>query len=152
MKKLLAILFLILISGSVFAQSTANQVQTGYLGTTGCPGLNSPCFVPYPTPTALVVSTTLESNHILKSTPGNVYALSVTSTPAGYALLLNTTSAPGDGAVTPIWCETVAANSTKNIFFNVPIAFTTAITAVFSTTGCFNKTASATAFFSAAVQ
>ena len=36
-----------LISSPAFAQSSAEQVTPGYLSTSGCSGLNSPCFVPY---------------------------------------------------------------------------------------------------------
>ena len=97
-----------------------------------------------------VVSAAVETGHVLKATAGNLYGLEVVSgASAGFVLLFNATSIPGDGAVTPVKCYTIAANSTIGINFTpTPEAFTTGITAVFSTTGCFTKTASATAYIS----
>lgn len=100
-----------------------------------------------------VVSTAAESSHILKAGAGNLYGLSVTTgAVAGYVLIFNATSAPADGAVTPTHCYSVPALSSLGVDWKMPAAFSTGITAVFSTTGCFTKTASATAFFSGAVK
>jgi hypothetical protein len=104
-----------------------------------------------------IVSAAVEAAHILKNSPGNFYSLSVTAgASAGFVLVFNAVSAPADGAVTPIECVAVAANGTATIpssgTFNPPVRYTTGITAVFSTTGCFTKTASATAFFTGKVQ
>lgn len=81
-------------------------------------------------------------------------ALTVTNgATAGYVLVFNATSAPADGAVTPVYCWAMpATNSTIGVDFTTPARFTTGITVVYSTTGCFTKTASATAFFSAEVK
>lgn len=100
-----------------------------------------------------VVSAAAEGSHVLKASAGNLYSLVVTSgAAAGYVMVFNATSAPADGAVTPAECVVVAANSTVSINFQgVPEAYATGITAVFSTTGCFTKTISATAFFSGKV-
>jgi len=65
---------------------------------------------------------------------------------AGFLMVFDATSAPADGAVTPRICRVVAANSSLEVVFNAPVNFGTGITAVFSTTGCFVKTSSATAF------
>jgi hypothetical protein len=69
-------------------------------------------------------------------------------------MVFNATSAPIDGAVTPQNCIQVPANSTN--FLNwapqPPEWYSTGISVAFSTTGCFTKTASATAFFHALVQ
>jgi len=94
-------------------------------------------------------STAAESSHVFKSSPGNLYAYQVTTgAAAGFVMIFNATSAPADGAVTPAKCVTVAANSTVGVSMNPPEAFSTGITGAFSTTGCFVKTASATATFS----
>lgn len=100
-----------------------------------------------------VVSTTTEGSHVLKAGAGNFYSLvTTTGAASGYVMVFNATSAPVDGAVTPIECVAVAANSTVSIVYSIiPSAFSTGITAVFSTTGCFTKTISATAFFSGKV-
>lgn len=100
-----------------------------------------------------VVSSAAESNRVFKASAGNLYAYQVTTgAAAGYVMIFNATSAPADGAVTPVKCVVVAANSTVGVSINPPEAFSTGITAVFSTTGCFTKTASATAMFSGDVK
>ena len=100
-----------------------------------------------------VVSASAESNHVLKGSAGNLYGVAVTPTVAGYLMVFNATSAPADGAVTPTECVAVPANATVSLTFSViPEAYSTGITAVFSSTGCFTKTASATAFFKGNVQ
>lgn len=102
-----------------------------------------------------VVSTAVESNHILKGSAGNLYGVYITTgaTP-GFMMVFNATTAPADGAVTPNQCIVAPANSTTGLTFNSgpPSVFSTGITAVFSSTGCFTKTASATAFFNGRVQ
>lgn len=98
-----------------------------------------------------VVSASAESNHVLKGSAGNLYGFQVTSgASAGYVMIFNATAAPGDGAVTPIKCYVLPANSTMGASWSQgpPLVFSTGITVVFSTTGCFSKTASATAFIS----
>jgi hypothetical protein len=101
-----------------------------------------------------VVSSAAESSHVFKASAGNLYAWQVTTgASAGYVLIFNATSAPANGAVTPIKCVQVSANSTVGAGPVVPPeAFSTGITALFSTTGCFTATASATAFFSGDVK
>lgn len=101
--------------------------------------------------TGLTPSTTsaVASAQVIKASAGNLYGFNVvTGASAGYVLVFNATSAPVDGAVTPVKCVPVAANTGYMTSFTIPIAFSTGITLVFSTTGCFNKTASATAFLS----
>jgi len=69
-------------------------------------------------------------------------------------MVFDATSAPADGAVTPKECAVAPANATTFIDYGggPPESFATGITAVFSSTGCFTKTASATAFFHGTVQ
>jgi hypothetical protein len=67
---------------------------------------------------------------------------------AGYVMTFNAVSAPADGAVTPVECIAAPANSTVSLDFGETTEqYVTGLTAVFSSTGCFTKTASATAFF-----
>lgn len=103
---------------------------------------------------APVVSTAAEASHLIKAAPGNLYSLYVTTgAAAGYVMTFNLTSTPPDGAVTPVECVVAPANSTVSISFNgPPDIYSTGIVAVFSSTGCFTKTASATAFFKARAQ
>lgn len=97
------------------------------------------------TPTS---SAALESGRVLKASAGNLYMLSVsTSGTAGYVMVFNSTTVPADGAVTPVICRQMATNSTLTISNSVlPARFATGISVAFSSTGCFTKTASATAF------
>lgn len=68
---------------------------------------------------------------------------------AGFLLVMDQAFTPSDGAVAPIYCMPVAANQGLLLDFSTPIAFGNGITLVFSTTGCFTKTGSATAFLAA---
>jgi hypothetical protein len=101
---------------------------------------------------ATPVSTTAVGSN-LTTTTGQLLYINVTSgASAGYVMVFNTASAPADGAVTPTFCYVLAANSTLSTTYNAIAApnFSTGITVVFSTTGCFTKTASATAFIAIA--
>lgn len=102
-----------------------------------------------PTATAAV-----GSNLIVKGTPGNLYSWVVTSgASAGYVMIFNATTLPADGAVTPTDCRVIAANSTIGSGnYDIPERYTTGIVIGFSTTGCFTKTASATAYIRATFQ
>ena len=87
---------------------------------------------------------------VLKASAGNLYSLNLTTgATAGYVLIFNLTSNPADGAVTPVKCLPVSANSgIAWSWRDMPLAMSTGITVVFSTTGCYTKTESATAFIS----
>ena len=109
-----------------------------------------------PTPTtastnavAGISSPSVEGGRVLKASAGNLYRVVVTTGgTAGYLMVFNATTVPADGAVTPGICRAVAANSTLSVSVaDMPISWSTGITAVFSSTGCFTKTVSATAFF-----
>lgn len=99
-------------------------------------------------------STVVEGNRVLKASAGNLYRLIVnTGATAGWVGVSNTTTNPADGAVTPLICRQVAANSTLTVdYAQLPARFSTGISAWFSTTGCFTKTQSATATFEGFVQ
>lgn len=103
-------------------------------------------------PTAMAQSTTGESSHVFKSTgPGYLYSLGTTTSAAGWLMVFNTTTAPSNGAVTPANCYQVAANTSVLFPYATPFPFSTGITAVFSSTGCFTLTL-ANAFFAAQVR
>ena len=95
-------------------------------------------------------SSALEASHVLKASAGNLYSLYVmTTSVGGYLMTFNATSAPADGAVTPVECIQILANSAAAISWDgaPPDYYSTGIVVVFSSTGPFTKTASATAFF-----
>jgi hypothetical protein len=95
------------------------------------------------------VSGAAESGHAaVKSGAGNLYGLYCYSTAAGLCMVFNSTTVPADGAVTPIECVPVSANNFSAFDRTIPDQYATGISIAFSTgTNCFNKTASATAFF-----
>lgn len=95
-------------------------------------------------------STAIASAQVIKNSAGNLYGFEITTGgTAGFFMLFNATTAPADGAVTPVKCYIVAANQTVGFSWpSAPLIFTTGIVGVFSSTGCYTKTASATAFIS----
>lgn len=92
-----------------------------------------------------IVSASAENNHVLKASAGNlysVYAQNLTST-TGFLVVLNSTTSPADGAITPLECVQLPPNGNASISYNPGPAgvFTTGITAVLtSATTCFTKT------------
>lgn len=98
----------------------------------------------------------LSSGVVLKAAAGNLYGITMTtsSTP-GYLLIFNAATVPADGAVTPADCIYIAsAPATAAVSWRPGpgLYLSTGISAAFSTTGCYSKTASATAFISGDVQ
>jgi hypothetical protein len=105
-----------------------------------------------------VVSAAAESSHVLKASAGNFYSAYATNltTTAGFLLIFNATSAPADGAVTPLACVPLPASGNGSIN-NKPgpyQVYSTGITAVVSSAAtCFTKTTGViTAFISGDVQ
>jgi hypothetical protein len=95
-------------------------------------------------------SSVLEAGHVLKAGPGNLYSLYLmTTSVSGYLMTFNATSVPANGAVHPVECIQIPANSAAAISFDgaPPDYYSTGIVAVFSLTGPFGKIGSATAFF-----
>lgn len=149
---------------AAWAQSTAAQYSNGdgshsgsavILCPSATPGQSAACSFSSPTPLTGVQSAAVESNHVLKSSAGTLYAIYVTpQATAGYLMTFDATSAPADGAVTPKECIPISASTAGGIAFSgLPAgSYATGIVAVYSTTGCFTKTASSTAFFKAVVQ
>jgi hypothetical protein len=100
---------------------------------------------------APVVSTALEGSHVILASAGELYDWHVAATVDGWVLVFDATSAPADGAVTPKIARQIGAGTTLSFEpgGGPPTHFATGIAMVFSTTGPFTKTGSATAFFSA---
>lgn len=98
--------------------------------------------------TTAVVSSAVSGGLVGKASAGNLYGFNVVAgASAGYVLIFNSTTVPADGAVTPVRCLPLAANSGVDVNLRgQPVYFSTGISLSFSTTGCFTKTASATAF------
>ena len=113
------------------------------------------CTVPSAFPATPVISTATESGHVLKASKGCLLAVyATTGASAGYLMVFNSTTVPADGAVTPVNCVYIPATTTiaMNWAPQPPEWYSTGISVAFSTTGCFTKTASATAFFHGLVQ
>lgn len=98
---------------------------------------------------ATAATTVAAGSLVLKASAGNLYGVSIcTGGSAGYLMVFNATSAPADGTVTPAKVYVIAANASAEYRFNPPLRLSTGCTLVFSTTGPFTKTISATAFLS----
>lgn len=124
-------------------------------------GLASPalaqqnCQVPAEFPGTPVVSAAAEASHILKASPGCIISgYATTGASAGFLMLFNSATVPVDGAVTPQNCVSIPATTTIGLNWapQPPEWYSAGIVAVFSTTGCFTKTGSATAYFHSLVQ
>lgn len=96
-----------------------------------------------------IVSAAAESSHVICTGPCFVRSFYFTTGgTAGYLMTFDATSAPIDGAVTPRDCIRTAANTTFSMNYGETAEpYVTGMVVVFSSTGCFSKTASATAFF-----
>lgn len=105
---------------------------------------------------APVSSTATEGTHVLKGSAGNLFSLTVTiGAVSGWAMVFDATTAPADGSVTPKYCRYIKSDGTggaTSLGWVDPLSFTTGISVAFSSTGCFTKTASSTAFFTGQVQ
>lgn len=118
--------------------------------------------VPLPSGTGLppLASGSGESSHVFKvagvNNPGLVWSVSATNltATAGFLVLINAATAPGDGAITPLACAPLPANSAASITYSdQPGLFGTGVTAVVSSANtCLTKTTGViTAFFSGIV-
>ena len=113
------------------------------------------CLVPINGAATPVVSGAAEGSHVLKASSGCLIAAYVTTgASAGFLMVFNSATVPGDGAVTPIECISVPATTTIGLNYapQPPAWYSTGISVAFSTTGCFTKTISNTAFFHGLVQ
>ena len=147
---------------AVTCAACATAAKQPALGTASAASTDIISVVPTANSTAaiaptIVQSSALESNHVLKASPGNLYSVYVTTAgTAGWLLTYNGTSAPtaGGAAIAPVDCVIAPANSTVGISMggDPPDAFSTGIVAVFSSSGCFTNTASTTVFFKGRVK
>lgn len=92
---------------------------------------------------APVATAAAGNNLVLKASAGNLLSASAVNqtATAGFLVLLNATEAPADGAITPLACVPLPANSAGSISYSTPARFSTGIVAVItSATTCFTKT------------
>ena len=96
----------------------------------------------------------VSGGYVLKAGTAVLAGMNVTTgASAGYVLVFDAATVPADGAVTPLRCLPVAANTGVDINFRgSPLKFDAGAVVVFSTTGCYTKTASATAFIAGDIQ
>ncbi len=105
-----------------------------------------------------VISAAAEGSHVLKASAGNAYSAYATNLTAtnGFLVLLNSTSVPADGAMTPLACAPLSANGVASINYapGPPGVFSTGITAVITSAAtCFTKTTGViTGFISGSVK
>lgn len=107
-------------------------------------------------PAAPVVQGAAAATLVLKSSAGSLFSVNITiGATSGYLMLFDATAAPADGAVTPKLCRYVKSDATSGataLQWNNPLTFATGISAAFSSTGCFTKTAATAAFIGGQVQ
>jgi len=98
-------------------------------------------------------SPSVGSNLVLKASAGNLYSITLSNASAGgFLMIFNLASAPADGAVTPAYCWPLNGGGFGSFGFVYPAYFSTGITAVLSSTGCFTKTTGPTGFFVGQIQ
>lgn len=99
--------------------------------------------------TATSISTPTAASSLSVSGTHTLLGLTITAPSSGYAMAFDATSAPADGTVSPPGCWYIpppisVGQSATISMANTPtgVQTTNGITIVFSTTGCFTKTAS----------
>lgn len=103
-------------------------------------------------------ASTVSGGLVLKDGSGQLRGVNaVSGASAGFVILIDSATVPADGALTganlPVRCMPLAANTGLDLSYRAsPVSFYRGITIVFSTTGCFTKTASATAFLAGDVE
>lgn len=124
--------------------------------------------VPTPAPgqaLAMTQSAAVENSHVFKTAAGNLYSFGAVNTNlAGFILLIDGTTVPGDGALASCgltnpagclkWCGPVAlgtASAPSYTGFQLspgpPMPFVNGVVAVYSSTGCGTKTIGAANIF-----
>lgn len=112
--------------------------------------------LPLPAAITPVVSTALETSHILKASAGSVKSVTMALSPsgaAGWLLLVNSATVPSAGPVTPLAAAPVDAGGIASISYDAPAGFNAGIVALYSVaTTPFTYTAGGSfAFFSGQV-
>jgi hypothetical protein len=95
------------------------------------------------------------SSLVVKASAGSLVSISGSAVTGSYIMIFNATSAPADGAVTPVKCWGPMAAAGPFSFGWGPgpvLTMATGITVVSSSTGCFTKTATNANFISAEYQ
>jgi hypothetical protein len=88
---------------------------------------------------------------VVKAAPCDLYDVNaVAGASAGFVMLFDAVAAPADGTVTPVRVWPLAANAGLQVGFHKPLQMKVGCVLVFSTTGPFTKTVSATAFLGGA--
>lgn len=131
--------------------SQYDQVRTingAVIAGTGNTAINEAPTSAAPAAIAPTATTVAASSLTLKSSAGNHYSFNGLGTIAGYFMLFDAPTPPADGTVTPKKVYAVAAGASLDVEFTPPLRMATGGTWVFSITGPFTKTASATAFMS----
>lgn len=141
----------------LFNGSTIDRLRS-IAGATAA-GLGVAAVAPVPTSSANAAiaptsTSAAASSRVFKASAGNLYSMElVPGAVSGFLMLFDATSAPVDGAVTPLKCYNVTAGQTLAMAFPTPIRFGTGITAVFSSgADCYTKTAQNANFISGDVQ
>lgn len=99
-----------------------------------------------PATTLFYSSPSLEGGKVVSTTNKVLIGFSVTTvTAAAWIMVFDASSIPADGAVAPKLCFSTTSAGSSSYAVNLPV--TTGIVLVLSTTGCFTKTISNTAFF-----
>lgn len=99
----------------------------------------------------VTTTTDAASSLVACSAACNLYGYVGKATTAGYFLVTNTTSAPSDGTLSAgslLNCVAYPGSGTVSVAAGTPIRASTGATIIFSTTGCWTKTASASATIS----
>ena len=106
-------------------------------------------------PANVISTSALAANLVVKTIPGAAYSFEVIadstlSGAAWWVMFYDATSAPADGAVTPLKCYAIPSGQTTvgGTFATGGINFKTGIVVGVSTNGCFTKAASTHAFIS----
>lgn len=101
-------------------------------------------------PVSSAISTAAEASKVVCSTPCAIRSgyMTLAGGDVGFLMAFDAASAPVDGPVTPRECIYVAGPGTVAFDFGPKYEmYKTGLTLVFSTTGCFTKTAAAVAYF-----
>lgn len=140
-------------------QQTQDRVDSGgrllVTGQTAGTSADPSFFVQEPVtaaPAAVLSSQSIvaEGSRVAKASAGNLYGFECCSgASAGYLMVFDSATVPADGTVAPKLVYAIAANTSFARQVTYPFRCAAGITLVFSTTGPFTKTISATAFLAA---
>jgi hypothetical protein len=124
-------------SAGVELGTAASPIVVDILAPSGAAGALTP-----------VKTNAVASSKVIKASPGNFFGSNMSATVSGWFMLYDLTAAPADGTVTPLKVWPCSAGGAVDVSYPTPIRCATGITIVFSTTGPYTQTLSATAFIS----